>query len=110
VFVIGYGLIPIGAGIAILRYRLYDIDRIINRTLVYGLLTAILGGIYAGAILLLGQLFGGVTDDPPSWVIAGATSAVAALFQPVRRRVQRAVDRRFNRPATTPPEPSRHST
>jgi hypothetical protein len=97
VFAIGYGLIPIGAGIAILRYRLYDIDRIINRTLVYGLLTAILGCIYAGAILLLGQLFGGVTDDPPSWVIAGATLAVAALFQPARRRVQQAVDRRFNR-------------
>jgi hypothetical protein len=97
VFAVGYGLIPIGAGIAILRYRLYDIDRIINRTLVYGLLTAILGGIYAGAILVLGQLFGGVTDDPPSWVIAGATLAVAAMFQPARRRVQRAVDRRFNR-------------
>jgi hypothetical protein len=97
VFVIGYGLIPIGAGIAILLYRLYDIDRIINRTLVYGLLTAILGVIYVGTILLLGQLFGGVTDDPPNWVIAGATLAVAALFQPARRRVQRVVDRRFNR-------------
>jgi hypothetical protein len=53
-------------GIAVLRYRLYDIDRIINRTLVYGLLTAVLGGGYAGAVLVLGQLFGGVTSDPPS--------------------------------------------
>jgi hypothetical protein len=96
-FSIGYGLIPISAGIAILRYRLYDIDRIINRTLVYGLLTAVLGGSYVGAILVLGQLFGGVTDDLPSWVVAGATLAVAALFQPARRRLQQVVDRRFNR-------------
>jgi hypothetical protein len=97
VFGIGYGLIPVSAGIAILRYRLYDIDRIINRSLVYGLLTALLGGIYIGVILLCGQLFGGITDDPPNWAIAGATLAVAALFQPARRRVQRLVDRRFNR-------------
>jgi hypothetical protein len=83
--------------VAVLRYRLYDIDRLINRTLVYGLLTAVLGLGYAGAVLLLGQLFGGVTRDPPSWAVAGATLAVAALFQPVRRRIQHAVDRRFNR-------------
>jgi hypothetical protein len=89
--------IPVSAGIAILRYRLYDIDRLINRTLVYGLLTAILGLVYAGAVLVLGQVFGGVGGDPPSWVVAGATLAVAALFQPARRRVQTAVDRRFNR-------------
>ena len=97
VFAIGYGLIPVSAGIAILRYRLYDIDRIINRSLVYGLLTALLGGSYIGVILLCGQLFGGITDDPPSWAVAGATLAVAALFQPARRRVQQLVDRRFNR-------------
>src|SRR4029453_13332190 len=84
-------------GIAILRYRLYDIDRLINRTLVYGLLTAVLGLVYAGAVLMLGQLFGGVTQDPPSWAVAGATLAVAALFQPARRRIQQVVDRRFNR-------------
>jgi hypothetical protein len=90
-------LLPVAAGIAILRYRLYDIDRLINCTLVYGLLTAILGLGYAGAVLVLGQLFGGVGGDPPSWAVAGATLAVAALFQPARRRIQAVVDRRFNR-------------
>jgi hypothetical protein len=90
-------LIPVSAGIAILRYRLYDIDRIINRTVVYGLVTAALGGVYAAVVLVLGQLFGGVGGDPPSWVVAGATLAVAALFQPVRRRIQAVVDRRFDR-------------
>jgi hypothetical protein len=89
--------IPVAAGIAILRYRLYDIDRIISRTLVYGLLTALLAGVYSGAVLILGQVFGGVKKDPPSWVVAGATLAVAALFQPARRRIQAVVDRRFNR-------------
>jgi hypothetical protein len=89
--------IPFAVGAAILRYRLYDIDRLINRTLVYGLLTILLGGVYAGLVLTLGQLAGGIGADPPSWAVAGATLAVAALFQPVRRRVQQAVDRRFNR-------------
>jgi hypothetical protein len=89
--------IPISIGVAVLRYRLYEIDRIINRTLVYGLLTAVLGVGYAGVVLTLGQLFGGLGAEPPSWVVAGATLAVAALFQPARRRIQRAVDRRFNR-------------
>jgi hypothetical protein len=84
-------------GIAIFRYRLYEIDRLINRTLVYGALTALLGGVYAGAVLVLGQLFGGVTEDPPSWAVAGATLTVAALFQPARHRIQAVVDRRFNR-------------
>jgi hypothetical protein len=89
--------LPVAVGIAILRYRLYDIDRLINRTLVYGSLTAILGLGYAGAVLILGQVFGGVTEDPPGWAVAGATLAVAALFQPARRRIQQVVDRRFNR-------------
>jgi MFS family permease len=90
-------LFPVATGIAVVRYRLYDIDRLINRTLVYGLLTAILGLGYAGTVLILGQVFGGVTEDPPSWAVAGATLAVAALFQPARRRIQTVVDRRFNR-------------
>ncbi len=89
--------IPISIGVAVLRYRLYEIDRIINRTLVYGLLTAVLGVAYAGVVLTLGQLFGGLGAEPPSWAVAGATLAVATLFQPLRRRIQSAVDRRFNR-------------
>jgi hypothetical protein len=84
-------------GLAILRYRLYDIDRIISRTLVYGLLTGLLGLVYVGLVLSLGQLFGGIGTQSPSWAVAGATLAVAALFQPLRRRIQQAVDRRFNR-------------
>jgi hypothetical protein len=89
--------IPVAIGIAILRHRLYDIDRLINRTLVYGALTVLLGAVYAGAVLVGGQLFGGLGGQPPSWAVAGATLAVAALFQPARRRIQQAVDRRFNR-------------
>jgi hypothetical protein len=80
-------------GAAILRYRLYDLDRIISRTLAYGLLTLLLGGGFAAVALGLGQLFG----QDSSLAVAGATLAVAAAFQPARRRVQRLVDRRFNR-------------
>jgi hypothetical protein len=90
-------VVAIAIAVAILRYRLYDIDRLINRTLVYGALTVLLGVIYAGTVLTLGQLFGGLGDDPPSWVVAVATLAVAALFQPARYRIQQVVDRRFNR-------------
>ena len=89
--------VPVAVGIAILRYRLYDIDRIISRTLVYALLTLVLGLGYAGVVLVLGQLSGGVTRNPPSWAVASATLGVAALFQPARRRIQTGVDRRFNR-------------
>jgi hypothetical protein len=89
--------IPVAAGIAILKHRLYDIDRIINRTLVYGLLTALLGITYVGVVLVAGHLFGGIGTEPPNWAVAGATLAVAALFQPARRRIQAVVDRRFNR-------------
>jgi hypothetical protein len=91
-------LFPVAITNSVIRYRLYDIDRLISRTLVYGLLTALLAGVYACVVLVLGQLFGGgVGRDPPSWAVAGATLAVAALFQPARRRIQAVVDRRFNR-------------
>jgi hypothetical protein len=93
----GLVAIPVAAAVAILRYRLYAIDRLISRTLVYGLLTALLGGIYASAVLVGGHVFGGVGDEPPSWAVAGATLAAAAVFQPARRRIQNVVDRRFNR-------------
>jgi hypothetical protein len=86
-------VLPVAVGAAVLRYRLYDLDRIISRTLAYGLLTLLLGGGYALVVLGLGQLLG--RESP--LVVAGATLAVAALFQPARRRVQRLVDRRFNR-------------
>ena len=94
---LGTVLLLAGLGIGILRYRLWDIDRLVNRTLVYGLLTALLGAVYAGLVLALGQLFGGIGTATPSWAVAGATLAVAALFQPARRQIQQAVDRRFNR-------------
>jgi hypothetical protein len=89
--------IPLAVGLAIIRHRLYDIDRLINRTLVYGLLTALLAMVYAGMVLVLAQLFGGLGAEPPSWAVATATLAVATLFQPARRRIQQAVDQRFNR-------------
>jgi MFS family permease len=86
-------VLPLATGAAILRYRLYDLDRIISRTLAYGLLTLLLGGGYAVVVLVVGQRLG----RDSSLVVAAATLAVAALFQPARRRVQAAVDRRFNR-------------
>ena len=89
-------VLPLAIGAATLRYRLYDLDRIVSRTLTYGLLTIVLGAIYAGAVVLFGQAL-------HPWVgrsalaVAASTLLVAALFQPLRRRIQDRVDRRFNR-------------
>jgi hypothetical protein len=91
-----FGLIPVSVAIAVFKYRLYEIDRLINRTLVYGLLTALLVGVYAALVFLLGRLLDPATGDS-ALAVAASTLAVAALFQPARRRLQALVDRRFNR-------------
>jgi hypothetical protein len=91
-----FGLIPVSVAVAVFKYRLYDIDRLINRTLVYGLLTALLIGVYAALVFLLGRLLDPATGDS-ALAVAASTLAVAALFQPARRRLQELVDRRFNR-------------
>jgi hypothetical protein len=86
---------PLSMGVAILRYRLYDIDRLISRTLAYAIVTGLLAGLYAGLVLLASQVLP-VTASTPA-TVAVATLIAAALFSPLRRRVQRLVDRRFNR-------------
>jgi peptidoglycan/LPS O-acetylase OafA/YrhL len=86
-------LLPLAIGASILRYRLYDLDRIISRTLAWTLLTLLLGLGYALVVLLLGRLL----PEGSSLAVAAATLAVAAAFQPLRGRVQGLVDRRFNR-------------
>jgi ABC-type bacteriocin/lantibiotic exporter with double-glycine peptidase domain len=87
--------------VAVLRYRLYEIDKIISRTLAYAIVTGLLVGVYAGLVLLATQV---LTLTSPV-AVAGATLAAAALFTPLRSRVQHLVDRRFNRTATTPTRP-----
>ena len=86
-------------GVAIFRHRLYDIDVIINRTLVYGLLTAILAGIYFGSVTATQNLFRTLTDQEqlPQLVVVASTLVIAALFNPLRRRIQAFIDRRFYR-------------
>jgi hypothetical protein len=85
--------LPLSMGVAILKYRLYDIDRILSRTVAYAIITGLLVGVYAGLVLLATQVLGFAS----TWAVAASTLAAAALFTPLRRRVQRLVDRRFNR-------------
>ena len=88
-----YLAVPVSMGVAILKYRLYDIDRVLSRTLAYAIVTGLLVGVYAGLVLLAQQVLG--FSSPVA--VAASTLAAAALFNPVRRRVQHTVDRRFNR-------------
>lgn len=99
-FALGFGVLPFSIGVAVLRYQLYDIDIIINRALVYGSLTATLATVYFGAVLgsqALTQRFTGQSYGQQPIVIVLTTLVIAALFQPLRRRFQRTIDRRFYR-------------
>jgi hypothetical protein len=89
--------VPIAVGIAVLKYRLYDIDVIINRALVYGSLTATLVALYFGGIVVLQRLFVALTGQQSTLAVVASTLAIAALFNPLRRRIQGFVDRRFYR-------------
>ena len=97
IFPVAGTTVPIALGIAILRYRLYDIDLLINRTLVYGSLTATLVAVYFGGIVVLQRMFVVLTGERPTLAVVASTLLIAALFNPLRRRIQSFIDRRFYR-------------
>jgi hypothetical protein len=90
-------LIPLSIGVAVLRSHLFDIDLLINRTLVYGSLTTVLVALYFGGIVLLQRLFVALTSEQSTLAVVGSTLLIAALFNPLRRRIQSFIDRRFYR-------------
>jgi hypothetical protein len=94
-----FAALPVAVGIAVLRYRLYDIDHIINRTLVYGALSAILVGLYFGGVTATQAIFSALTgqQEQSQLAIVVSTLVIAALFNPLRRRIQGFIDRRFYR-------------
>jgi hypothetical protein len=94
---LGFLSIPVSAAVAILKYRLYDIDRIINRTLVYGALTVTLVAVYVGSVLSIQYAFRGLTGSESQLAIVASTLLIAALFNPLRRRVQNFIDHSFYR-------------
>jgi hypothetical protein len=99
IYTVVYALIPVAVGLAMLRYRLYDVDVVIRRTLTYAALVAVLAAVYLTGVALLGATFRSVTGLSSSFAVTLSTLAVAAAFQPLRRRIQRIVDRRFSRAA-----------
>ncbi len=94
---ISYAGVPVAVGFAVLKYRLYDIDVVINRTLVYGSLTAMLVAVYYGSVVVLQYIFRALSGGESQLAIVASTLVIAALFNPLRRRVQGFVDRRFYR-------------
>ncbi len=95
--ILGIMAVPLTVGLSILRYHLFEIDRVINRTIVYGVLSVVLGAIYVGSVVLLRTLFRALTGEQPEFVTVLSTLVIAALFVPLRRRIQSAIDQQFNR-------------
>jgi hypothetical protein len=95
--VLSFAGVPVAMGFAVLKYRLYDIDLLINRTLVYGALTATLVALYVGSIVVLQGLLGALIGQESQLAIVASTLAVAALFNPLRHRIQSFIDRSFYR-------------